>query len=308
VRAHGTRACYVFGPEGRGKGCRCYACRVANARAVTELATARRPPWRLVYISRLTAWGVMHRETHELVLRTRDREKAAGLRDELNNRDAPQDPVWLSAYEERSLRRHLRTLAEMGLSNKAIARAAGVNPKTLVTIRLGYDPAPYRDRGQGYIVRSRREGPKRIRRSTAERILAVSRSDAGNCDLVDATDTWALLDVLCRAGYPKAHLAELLGYRSRALQIQRLRIAGRTERKVRDLYKQLWRQDARVRLAAEGATFPRRIRDRHGTWRLHDDSELVRLADARLRKRERDRIAKAEERSRRKEGGESRAI
>lgn len=31
MRAHGTRACYVFGPNpGRGKGCRCEPCREAN--------------------------------------------------------------------------------------------------------------------------------------------------------------------------------------------------------------------------------------------------------------------------------------
>lgn len=44
VRAHGTRACYVHGPAGRSKGCRCEPCRDANRTyARTRARRAARP-------------------------------------------------------------------------------------------------------------------------------------------------------------------------------------------------------------------------------------------------------------------------
>lgn len=293
-RRHGTRSCYVWGPEpGRGKGCRCFPCRVANARAMQQIAEGRRLPWRSAYIPTKKAWAVMDRETREIVLRTTDRGEAHKKRDELNRRDARRDPVWLSGVEEAALRAHLKRLGQMGLSKKAIARAARVSPKTITAVLLGYDPAPDRDRGQGHRPKHHRGGPKRIRREIGGRILAVSASDVGSCDLVDAGPTWELLETLFRAGYPKAHVAQMLGSHTPAIQIKRTRVAGRTARKVRDLYERLWKLDPRVRLVSEGARpFPRHIRDRHGAWRKRADGELVRLEDARLRKLQSDREAK----------------
>jgi hypothetical protein len=288
VRTHGSRACYVWGPEGgRGKGCRCFPCRVANARAVSTLSSARRPPWRLVYVPVKGVWNVIHTGTWEVLVRTRDREEAHRFRDELNRRDASADPVWLSAVEKAALRKHLNRLQAMGLSVNAIARAAGVNRKTITSIKLGYDPAPDRDRGQGHRPKRHRGGPRRTRRGTAERLLAVGRSQAGNCDLIDAGETWELLETLCRAGYPKAQIAGMLGSGTPSLQFRRDRITGRTARRVRDLFERLWKEDPRVRLAMEGESFPRRIHDRFGAWRRRDDSELVRLADQAIRRRER---------------------
>lgn len=50
MREHGTRACYVFGPDpGRGRGCRCEPCRKANrdyvARVERQRIYGRWQPW-----------------------------------------------------------------------------------------------------------------------------------------------------------------------------------------------------------------------------------------------------------------------
>lgn len=46
MREHGTRACYVWGPEtGAGKGCRCEPCAAANRAAVAEAARRVEPAY-----------------------------------------------------------------------------------------------------------------------------------------------------------------------------------------------------------------------------------------------------------------------
>lgn len=304
-RPHGTYACYVFGPgPGRGKGCRCSDCRRANSQGYQRLADGRRRPYRVRW-RRPDTWEVREFDGHRdgpTVHRTLDREEAYRVRDELNGQEARPDPVWMSGQELRDVRAHIRRMVRAGLGLKGIANAAGVNPKTVTAIHLGRDPSPDRNRGQGYRVRRHRGGPYRVRRSTGGRILGVTLSDASDGHKVDAGPTWELLETLLRAGYPKAQIARALG-RGRSLQIRRTLVFARTERQVHALYERLYRADPRVRLAAEGHVFRRRIRDRHGAhaWRGEEIVAEVRAAVELSRVRDRNRRDKRAERARRRE-------
>lgn len=98
MRAHGTRACYVFGPEpggDRANGCRCDPCTAANRNYARE--RDRR--------SRRVAYGI---------------EEAAD--------------AYIDAGEVRA---HLRWLAGQGLGLRSIARAAHASRTSLQELKTG---------------------------------------------------------------------------------------------------------------------------------------------------------------------------
>lgn len=110
---------------------------------------------------------------------------------------------------------------------KAIARSARVNRGVLVRIM------------QGEI--------RKTRRSTADKILAVTpRTVEPTAQAkVDARPTWELLDRLISWGFRKGWIAQQLGYRTPALQMRKDRILLTSAAKVRSLYDDILAEKAR---------------------------------------------------------------
>jgi hypothetical protein len=78
---------------------------------------------------------------------------------------------------------------------------------------------------------------RRCRRKTEQRLLAVTRMAAGEAALVPAGRTWQRIDWLLEEGFTKARIAQAIGNKMPALQINpervTLKTAGRIERLVR---------------------------------------------------------------------------
>ena len=233
MRAHGTRTKYVH------DGCRCLPCRVAATNYETARQAARRLPWRVVYIPMRGEWAVMHRETHEIIERTSDRQEAHRLRDSRNEGERLPDPIWANPKTVAAVKQHLVYLQTHGVGLRRVGEVSGVSRTRLMGI--------IHDRSYN------RNRPKRqrLRQQTAERILGVTVSEAASGACVPGSETWGLLGVLLAAGYSKAALARMLGYRRGAIQFRHApaRITARNARKVRALYEALWKADARVRQA-----------------------------------------------------------
>lgn len=115
------------------------------------------------------------------------------------------EPPYVSAT---GAREHIAELRAVGVGLKSIAKTSGVSHGALSKIVYG-------DRTRG-------RGPsKRIRPSTAEKILAVTPSAARGNAKIDAAPTRALLDEMIAAGIPKTRIAAELGAASPSLQVAR---------------------------------------------------------------------------------------
>lgn len=125
-------------------------------------------------------------------------------------------------------RRHLTALGAEGIGLNTVAGLSGVSHGSLSKILYG-EP------------RRGRPPSRRIRRQTAERILAVSVEQASGGQRVDAGPTWALVEELVAAGYTRAELARLLGSTasSPSLQIGRRLVRASTARAVEALHARL---------------------------------------------------------------------
>jgi hypothetical protein len=115
------------------------------------------------------------------------------------------EPPYVSASAARA---HIRDPAAAGAGLKTIAKAGHVSHGTLSKLMYG-------DRTRGMAP------SKRIRRSTHDRILAVTPAAARGTSRVDATTTKALLAEMIGAGVPKVRIAAELGSAAPGLQIGR---------------------------------------------------------------------------------------
>lgn len=125
-------------------------------------------------------------------------------------------------------RAHLRALLARGATQKGLARAAGINVKSVINIAEG--------------------GVSRIHPDRAELVLALTADDAAEHTkdgrwgtTVAAAGTWRLIDWMVMRGWPKAWISREIGQDGRALQIDRNRIAKSTADKVADLDRRLGR-------------------------------------------------------------------
>ncbi len=130
------------------------------------------------------------------------------------------EPAYVTAGPARE---HVRMLSEAGVGLKTIAKASGVANGTLSKLMFG-------DYG-------RKTPPsKRIRKTTLDKILAVTPTAAANGSNVDAGPSWVLLDEMIAAGVPKARIAEQIGQRGPALQLSHTLMSARNVRAVADLH------------------------------------------------------------------------
>lgn len=143
-------------------------------------------------------------------------------RDYERERAARITPSYVSAGPARE---HIQMLAEHGVGLKQVARLSGVSHGTLSKLVYGMPDRP---------------PSRRVRPSTAARILAVMPSQATDGTKVPAGPTWRLLDEMIAAGVPKSRIAEALGQKGPQLQVGRVTVTARNARAVRDLHRR-WR-------------------------------------------------------------------
>lgn len=119
-------------------------------------------------------------------------------------RKARRVPPYVGASE---VRRHLAELSEAGVGLKTVAKRSGVSHGALSKIVYG----------------STQRGPsKRVRRETAEKILAVTARDAANRSRIDATRTWEHVETLLARGWTRAQIGQALcGPQAKTLQLGR---------------------------------------------------------------------------------------
>jgi hypothetical protein len=129
---------------------------------------------------------------------------------------------------------HVRELRAAGLSMARASQLSGVAGSALWNLlhgRLGRDGV--------------RRPATRLRRATAERILAVPAGpgQVADEDWVDATGTRRRLQALACLGWPQARLAERIGISAeqvRLLQLRTLRTQKATAERAIEAYDQLW--------------------------------------------------------------------
>lgn len=133
------------------------------------------------------------------------------------------DEVWAPYVPAEPARQHCRQLAAVGVGLKQVAKVSGVPGGSLSKLIYG-DPL-------------RRRGPsRRIRKTTADRILSVRESDLAEGARVDAGPTWTLVEELLAVGYWKVWIARQLGQRGSGLQLSRQSVSVRNARAIAALH------------------------------------------------------------------------
>lgn len=123
-------------------------------------------------------------------------------------RNQRMEPAYVSA---RPAREHVDWLSAQGVGLKRIVAVSGVAQGTIWKLMYGKGGNP----------------SKRIRRETADRILAVMPSHGADGSRVPAGPTWEIIDQLVARGWQKSAIAESIGQRGPALQIGRQYVTRR---------------------------------------------------------------------------------
>ena len=126
------------------------------------------------------------------------------------------EPPYVAAGPARA---HVRELSAAGVGLKQIVKASGVSQGALWKLMYGKNGKP----------------STRIRRSTEQRILAVTPADAANGTRIDAAPTWVLIDEMVTAGAAKTEIAAAIG-QTGPLQLSRKLVTARNARAVADLH------------------------------------------------------------------------
>jgi len=142
---------------------------------------------------------------------------------ELKNR---VEPAYVSAGPARD---HVRELMAAGVGLKRIVKVSGVSQGALWKMMYG------KRQPNGV-----QQPSKRIRKATADKLLAVTPADVADGGKVDATRTWELIDEMVAAGVPKVRIARLIGQNTGGLQLSRNQVSGRNARAVADVHRR-WR-------------------------------------------------------------------
>jgi hypothetical protein len=97
---------------------------------------------------------------------------------------------------------------------------------------------------QASIRRIRSGDRKHIRKSTQDKILAVTADAISDASVVPAASTWSQIEELLDEGFTKAELARRLGYATPALQLRKDRILARTAARVDRFYRTIMKESA----------------------------------------------------------------
>ncbi|MGH3979925.1 MAG: helicase associated domain-containing protein, partial [Pseudonocardiaceae bacterium] len=125
-------------------------------------------------------------------------------------------------------RGHLRILTGRAATHKALARAAGLNVKTITEV------------ADGTLARIRPETHTAILALTMH--AAADATRPGRWASVPAGPTWQLLDDMIARGWPKAWIAREIGHDGAALQLHRDRVSAANAAAVAQLDSRLGRR------------------------------------------------------------------
>src|SRR5690606_20511244 len=140
-------------------------------------------------------------------------------RDYERERAGRVEPAYINAQPAREWVQHLMAC---GLGPRRIAEVAGISHGAISKLLYG----DYKKRGPS----------KRIRRETAERLLAVKPGDAADGAKVDAAPSWRLVDEMVAAGVSKVAIARQIGQTGPGLQLGRRLISARNARAIQRVY------------------------------------------------------------------------
>jgi len=259
---HGTRARYVLGK------CRCVPCKKANAAYQKARDRGSAGLYRMWFAASVGRFVVKHRETGEIVYRG---DKVSATR-QLAKLNAEPLPDWLrdqdvararrryphgtharyhlgrcrcnpcleahNAYEKHRRENpdlrlipaepviaHIRFLQSQGMGVKKIARAAGITQSVCARYVNDYRTIT------------------RVRRSTAERILALKPQPSPGARM-RSDSTVVLIERLVAAGYRKIWIAHALGSKQPYLAVGRTPwVTVESAKRIHDLYVQLSRSN-----------------------------------------------------------------
>lgn len=129
---------------------------------------------------------------------------------------ARKNGEWNGLVPSTRARNHLFKLSAQGVGRRAVQASTDIGGTIIQKIYSGEK--------------------KKIRAKTEEKILRVTLQQSSLGSYVDAQPAWALLNILLVKGYSKTQLANLLGGKSLALQVNNVKILLRTEVKVKKLF------------------------------------------------------------------------
>lgn len=221
---HGTRARYVT-------GCRCTPCRASNtayyhqrqARAkalAAELPAAAATPAPQVWTA---PDGSTRVRTYARACPGVSGEPCplkAHLRKDSKGgccRACREKLVWNGLVDAAPAREHLLALSAQGVGRRSVEAACDVASSLLEEVARGKKT--------------------RIRKKTAERILAVDAGAVADHGLVNAKETWGLIKQLVELGCTRQEIARRLGSTAvtPALQLRRRKVLAVTQARVRRL-------------------------------------------------------------------------
>lgn len=225
VRPHGTRARYNV------EHCRCMPCRIANTRYETMRAARTRQGFRTRHVGG-GYWIVQGVDGGEVKFKSKDPAEARRVRDEMNQewrRNSINEPYWAHGDTIQSVRKYLATLKANGIGLHRVAELTGISRTRLMEIK----------RGRGFS--RNRPAKRRLKSTTAEKILGVPVNAAAAGAYVPAAETWRVINELRAIGLTKVAIAEAIG-QVRALQLGRARVTARNARAVQALHDRIYRE------------------------------------------------------------------
>jgi hypothetical protein len=131
------------------------------------------------------------------------------------------EPAYVAANPARA---HVAWLGDQGVGMKQIVKVSGVSHGCLWKLVYGLPP---------------RGVSKRIRKSTADKILAVTPADGADGSRVPAGPTIANIDRIVAAGIPKARIAERVGQTGPGLQHGSILVTRKMARAVQAMVDEL---------------------------------------------------------------------
>jgi hypothetical protein len=219
TRAHGSRAKYVIDK------CRCQPCTVASREDQRARRQYHAGVWKIHYAARSALFVVRNCETGEIAFRG-PKPEAVAKRDSLNA--LIRNPLWATPDLVTEVRNHIAALRSQGVGMSRLGIASGVGKSRVREIAHGI-------------------GRKRIKWTTAERILAVTADAAADRAFVPCEETWRLINEMLSAGATKQRIAKHLGYKGQGLQFNGERITKRNADAVRRLHDAFFRGSPRMR-------------------------------------------------------------